>query len=167
MGNQAGKNSEERQYQHCTFLKSSAEPVDATFPSLPVKNPGDGAWFQSCQGIVPREQSWLASGNSHIQGNTVGRGAMDAVAMLAMNQPIPFIWDQIHPISFPSVSLHNENYIPIIFQVASLPVHVSHFSRDNIGSIQLWLPCWGIPIAAHPLQLFQGILEKPHQIWGV
>lgn len=140
--------SEERRCQCCAFLKSLPEPVDATFPFFPAKNPGDGAWFQSCQGIVQRKQSWLAAGNSHIQGNTVGRGAMDAVAMPAINQPIPFIWDQIHPISFPSVSSQDENDIPIIFQVAPLPVHASHFPRDNIGSIQLWLPCWGIPIAA-------------------
>lgn len=73
---------------------------------------------------------------------------MDTVAMLAINQPIPFNWDQIHPISFPSVSLQDENDSPVIFQVAPLPVPGSHFPRNNIGFIQLWLPCRGIPIAA-------------------
>lgn len=111
LGNRAGKSPKERRCQHCTFLKSSAEPGDATFPSLPIKNPGDGAWFQPCQGVIQREQSWLAAGNSHIQDNTVGRGAMDAVAMLTINQPILFIWDQIHPVSFPSVSWQDGNDI--------------------------------------------------------
>ncbi|RMC08044.1 hypothetical protein DUI87_15517 [Hirundo rustica rustica] len=46
------------------------------------------------------------------------------------------------------VELMDGNGIPVIFHVAALPVHASHFPRDHFGSIQLQLPCRGIPIAA-------------------
>lgn len=75
---------------------------------------------------------------------------MDAAGMPEVNQLIPFLWGQIHPGSFPSVSLQDGNDVPVIFRVAPLPVGASHFPRDNLGSIQFWLPCRGIPDKAFP-----------------